>query len=171
MFIAYLDADNWFHPNHLSSLLELHKQTQAAVCCSWRTFHRPDGTQLPIGVEPGERRFHHVDTSCFVLHRSTFPVLSVWHQMPRPLGPIGDRVLRIALERARFAFAFSKLRTVAFRSQYEAHYKMAGETPPPPFKPLMVFQPVREYLLSQHGVKETIDRIGFWPLSDKHIFK
>ena len=31
-FIAYLDADNWFHSNHLSSLLNLHEETKADIC-------------------------------------------------------------------------------------------------------------------------------------------
>ena len=43
-FIAYLDADNWYRPDHLSSLVQLYEVTKAPVCCAWRTFHRPDGS-------------------------------------------------------------------------------------------------------------------------------
>src|SRR5262245_25755535 len=45
-FIAHLDADNWYQPNHVSSLLKLHEETKAPVCCSWRTYQRPDGSML-----------------------------------------------------------------------------------------------------------------------------
>jgi glycosyltransferase involved in cell wall biosynthesis len=63
-FVAYLDADNWYYPDHLASLLALHHQSEAPVCCSMRTFHKIDGSPLNI-AEPQEDSFLHVDTSCF----------------------------------------------------------------------------------------------------------
>src|SRR5258705_8390414 len=30
--IAYLDADNWYYPTHIASLIGLHTRTGAAVC-------------------------------------------------------------------------------------------------------------------------------------------
>src|SRR5205814_1150110 len=38
-FIAYLDADNWYAPGHIASLLELHRSSGALVCSCFRTFH------------------------------------------------------------------------------------------------------------------------------------
>ena len=31
--IAYLDADNWYDPEHIDTLMELHKKTGSAVVC------------------------------------------------------------------------------------------------------------------------------------------
>jgi glycosyltransferase involved in cell wall biosynthesis len=170
-FVAYLDADNWFHPNHLISLLQIFEQTSAPVCCSWRTFHRLDGSILPIGVEPSEENFFHVDTSCFLLHRSAFRAITIWHRIPRPLSPVCDRVFRLYLKRQGFLFGYSKSRTVAFRSQYKWHYVMAGETPPPGAKPLTLLRDPLNYLKSHAGVVESVDRLGFWPLVDPNFFR
>src|SRR6266478_7359441 len=35
--IAYLDADNWYYPHHVASLIALHEMTGAAVCTSQRS--------------------------------------------------------------------------------------------------------------------------------------
>ena len=44
--IALLDADNWFQPDHVSSLVTLHEQSGAAICASARSLHRLDGSLL-----------------------------------------------------------------------------------------------------------------------------
>ena len=44
--IAYLDADNWFAPEHIESLVRLHEETGADVCLSSRDLHRIDGSRL-----------------------------------------------------------------------------------------------------------------------------
>src|SRR5271165_1713961 len=41
--IAYLDADNWYYPDHISTLVGLHFQTNAAVVTSYRVLVRLDG--------------------------------------------------------------------------------------------------------------------------------
>ena len=35
-FIAYLDADNWYHDGHLRSLLDLWEQKRGVACSSFR---------------------------------------------------------------------------------------------------------------------------------------
>jgi len=41
--ITYLDADNWYHPEHVARLVELHEQTGAEVCTASRMMHHLDG--------------------------------------------------------------------------------------------------------------------------------
>jgi glycosyltransferase involved in cell wall biosynthesis len=48
--IAYLDSDNWYHPEHIASLVALHQQVGAAVCAANRLFCRLDGS--PLGECP-----------------------------------------------------------------------------------------------------------------------
>lgn len=62
------------------------------VTCAWRTFHRLDGTAMEIS-EIDENAFQHVDTSCYLIHRSAFACTSCWHRMPktdRDLAPCRD---------------------------------------------------------------------------------
>ena len=44
--VAFLDADNWYRPDHIQRLLELHRRTGAAVCTSRRSMHRADGSYM-----------------------------------------------------------------------------------------------------------------------------
>jgi glycosyltransferase involved in cell wall biosynthesis len=162
-YIAYLDADNWYHPGHLASLVELQRTAGADVCASLRTFHDLEGRELPGVRDAGELRRLHVDTSCFLLHRSAFRCISLWSDMPKPLGPICDRVFLAGIRKMNLRVAHSDRPTVAFRSQYAAHYRAAGREPPPGAKEDVAEGAVR-WLSSLEGVRETVDRLGFFPL-------
>ena len=161
-FVTFLDADNWYHPGHLASLLQVHQRTGAQVCTCFRTFHRPDGTKLEIS-EQDEDQLRHVDTSCFMVHRSAFSALAVWPRMPKQLGPLCDRVFLAALKKERFSIVSTRERTVAFRTLYELHYRLAGLSPPADFKPLDVLKPSMTWLLTKEGIDESYRRFGFWP--------
>lgn len=161
-YIAYLDADNWYHPDHLQTLLALHGSTSADVCCSLRTFHQLNGEEMPVR-ELDEDEYRHVDTSCVFLHRSAFDCLSLWLQMPKQLSPLCDRVFMQGLIQKRCRFAFSGKRTVAFRSQYRAHYVAAGLPPPSGCKDDVATEP-RRWLHTSEGARETARRLGFFPL-------
>jgi glycosyltransferase involved in cell wall biosynthesis len=160
-FIAYLDADNWFQPNHIESLLKLHADTGAPVLCARRSYHRMDGS--PFGfTEDREDQHKHVDTSCFLIHRSCASSLMIWSRIPKPLSPLCDRIFFLKLAQDRFRMAFSDQRTVAFRSQYVSHYMRVGEQPPEGAKG-DIFTPSFQYLLTEAGVREAVEALGFYP--------
>jgi glycosyltransferase involved in cell wall biosynthesis len=163
-FIAYLDADNWYLPGHLASLLELHRTTGAPVCTSFRSFFMPDGTPLPI-TEQAEDLLEHVDTNCLFLHRVAFDALAVWSRMPKPLGALCDRVMLAGIRKGRFGIASSHARTVAYRTLHELHYRQAGLEPPAGFKPGDMMKAGFDWLRTKEGVDESFRRLGFWPLS------
>jgi hypothetical protein len=161
-FVAYLDADNWFHDGHLRALLDLWEQRRVPVCASLRTFHHFDGTPLAIR-EPEEEQLRHIDTSCLLIHRSGFRALPAWLDMPGALSPICDRVFFAALRHHRLGIALSGQRTVAFRSRYRAHYEAVGAAVPPDAKgPEEVAQSFA-WLATGAGVSECVARLGFWP--------
>lgn len=163
-FISYLDADNWFHGDHLSSLVELHRSTGASICCARRTFHRPDGSELNI-TEPAEQNRIHVDTSCLLIHSSAFALTGIWHLIPKPLAPVCDRIFYQKVLNDRFSIAFSPLRTVAFRTRYAYHYDLAKEPRPQNAKIAEdVFGEALRFLSDECGVAETVLRIGFYPM-------
>src|SRR5262249_19239467 len=64
--VAFLDADNWYHPDHIESMVDLHRRTGAAVCTASRTIHRADGSLMCAGGEESDGESH-VDTSCFFI--------------------------------------------------------------------------------------------------------
>ncbi len=126
--IAFLDADNWYQPDHLQTVLETRERTDAEVVFSYREVVFPDGTVL---LEPDgeDRERSHVDTSCIVVFAPAFHCLALWAQMPAELGPLCDRV-SFAYLRARCRCAWSGRASVGFETWYLGHFVAAGLRPP-----------------------------------------
>ena len=163
-YITFLDADNWYHPGHLQSLVELQQRMDVPVCSSFRTFHQPDGTPMAITM-PEEDRLSHVDTSCFFLHRAAFEVNSAWSRIPKKIGLICDSVFLAALRSRHFAIASTRQRTVAYRTLHAYHHQLAGLPPPPGAKPVGMNQSSIDWMLTKEGVDECFRSLGFWPLT------
>jgi glycosyltransferase involved in cell wall biosynthesis len=162
-FVAYLDADNWFHANHLDSLIDLYKKTGVSILSSFRTFHTAEGVDMGI-TEAQETRLEHVDTSCLMLHRDAFELLGLWVNMDKSLGPICDRIFFAAIQHRRFQVVSTKLKSVAFRSQYAYHYKLAKMDIPKGMKTGDEFKNSFDYLKSVAGIQACVKNLGFWPL-------
>jgi len=128
--IAYLDADNWFQPTHIETMLELHRRTGAVVCTAGRSIHRLDGSLMIASDRHSDGR-NHVDTSCILLMRPAFAMIQIWTQMPRELSAACDRVFWGSVVVQRFARAHSHAPTVAYRTPYSIFYEQMGEAAPP----------------------------------------
>ena len=143
--VTFLDADNWYRPDHIASLVDLQRSTGAAVCTSGRSLHRTDGSLLiPSCIETDGKGF--ADTSTMFFHRTAFHLLSLWAEMPREVGAISDRIMWCAVIERNLARAHTDLPTLAFRTRYRTHYARAGELPPPDAK----------------GPDELLPAITFW---------
>jgi glycosyltransferase involved in cell wall biosynthesis len=163
-FIAFLDGDNWYHKNHLSSLLRTHQTTKALVCCSWRTFHRLDGTMISNIQDKEDLSFRLVDTSCYLVHRRAFSINLVWSQMPDELSAICDRVFHGAALHKLGNLGFSEEATVAFRTDYPDHYTAVNEIPPASgVAKIEKINMAAAYLRSSQGVTTCVTQLGFWP--------
>jgi hypothetical protein len=131
--VAYLDADNWYYPGHIAAMVELQRQSGAAVCTATRTIHRADGSLMGTDTnESNGEKF--CDTSCLYLTRQAFGLLPIWAMMPKPLGVSGDRIMWTAIINQGFQRARHSVPTVAFRTRYAIHYQTIGEAPPPDAK-------------------------------------
>ncbi len=127
--VAFLDADNWYRHDHVASLVDLQRTTNAAVCTSGRSIHRVDGSLLvPLCPESDGEMF--ADTSTMFFHRTAFHLLPLWAEMPPELGPLADRLMWGAIVARQLSKAHSNQPTLAFRTQYSLHYVKAGEAPP-----------------------------------------
>lgn len=126
--IAYLDADNWYYPDHIETLLKLQKKSGAAVVTSGRNLHRLDGSLLGNCFEVDGERF--VDTSCLFVTRAAFSVIHIWWMMPHKYHPIDDRVFWANIRSRRISRAHTGLATVAYRTAFANHYRHFGENPP-----------------------------------------
>ncbi|MEE2760732.1 MAG: glycosyltransferase [Pseudomonadota bacterium] len=127
--IAYLDADNWYYPAHIQTMVTLHQMTGSTVCSASRTINRLDGTQMYVdkAENDGDK---HVDTSCLFLTSGAFKLAPLWAMMPKELAPNADRIVWSAIRSRQLKHAHSSEPTVAFRTQYTVHYEHVGENPP-----------------------------------------
>ncbi len=127
--IAYLDADNWYSPEHIATVVALHEKTGAAVITSARNLHRLDGTLLgPCNESDGDS---FVDTNCYFLTRVAFSIVPTWWMMESWMHAIDDRVILGQIKQAGLTQAHSSLPTVAYRTAFKFHYERFGEAPPP----------------------------------------
>lgn len=126
--VAYLDADNWFTSEHLESVVRTQRENNAQVVFSYREIVFPDGEILG-GEDAEDRRRSHVDTSCMVLFKPAFKLLSMWAEMPTIYGPICDRVAFHQIKDA-YRCAWTGRKTVYFETWYWGHFAAIGKLPP-----------------------------------------
>jgi glycosyltransferase involved in cell wall biosynthesis len=131
--IAYLDADNWYYPNHVEVMVNLHRETAAAVCTATRSIHRVDGSLMYIDWTESDGK-NHVDTNCFFLTRPAFRLLPIWAMMPPQVCLFQDRLFWQAVQLRRFQTAHHAQPTVAYRTLHQAHYHNTGDALPPESK-------------------------------------
>jgi hypothetical protein len=127
--IFFLDADNWYCPNHASEALNLKRSNpEIDIAVLGRNIILPDGTPVNEDREDLERT--HIDTSCYCFFESAFELLPLWGMMNPFLGPICDRIMFLAIKQKKFKLAWSQEKTCYFTSNYKNHYRLAGIRPP-----------------------------------------
>jgi hypothetical protein len=127
--IAYLDADNWYYPRHVESLVNGEIISGSPLGTTKRIIHRLDGTPLCKCLNSGTPTF--CDSSCAYVSREAFELLSLWSDIPSYAHAIGDRFFwHYALRRGFKPFMTNEY-TVAYRAKHRSFYLRCGEQPPP----------------------------------------
>ena len=78
--VAFLDADNWYGPDHIANLMEAMDEHQADFASSSRTLCRLDGTVMGLCPLTDPERF--IDTNAMLFGRGAFSLLHQWVLMP-----------------------------------------------------------------------------------------
>ncbi len=126
--VAFLDADNWLHPEHIARMVALHEASKAPICTASVTLVRVDGSVMPIASENDGKR--HVDTSAIFVTREAFALLPLWALVPKELAQMGDRVWWQLAKSSGFPRAHCAEPTVFYRTRYAAMYRALGEPLP-----------------------------------------
>jgi Glycosyl transferase family 2 len=127
--IAFLDADNWFYPDHLRSLMAIATNTQLHAVASARMLHRLDGT--PMMKCPTVDGANYIDTSCMLILRPAFRHLIAWVLRGQEAAAETDQFLWRLLRDSGAPMAFVDRPTVAYRTRHQVHYALAREEGPP----------------------------------------
>lgn len=126
--VAFLDADNWYEPQHLEVLAREAIKANVPVATATRTLWSDEGRDLGICTEcDGEA---HVDTNCFLILRPAFQHLAAWGFKDRNLSVSGDRIFWRALLAAGVGHVHCRTPTVNYTTNFAAHWVRRGEAPP-----------------------------------------
>ena len=122
--IAFLDADNWYYPDHLRYLLSIAQAANLGAVSSARMLHRLDGT--PIMKCPTVTGEQFVDTNCMVVLRPAFRHLIAWVLGGPETAAEADQFFWRTLKSSGVPMAFVDRPTVAYRTRDPAHYGEVG---------------------------------------------
>jgi len=127
--VTFLDADNWYRPDHVAKALQVQRAAGADFVSSGRMLCRLDGSMFGPCRSTDPDRF--IDTNCMMLMRGAFPVLANWVLMPSYAHVIGDRVMLHYIRQSGAKRAHSPESTVFYRCGKDGPYRIRGETVPP----------------------------------------
>lgn len=129
--ICFLDADNWYAPNHVSTCLNVvaNSVDEVDYVIALRDFVRNDGSVIPMRNSEDDTAGH-VDTNCYFLLRGAFHTIPRWSLMPKPLAIICDRIYRVILEADSLKRTRTAAVTVNYLCTWRGPYEAVGETPP-----------------------------------------
>ncbi len=118
-YVLWLDADNWWLPEHVEHLVQLQKNSGAGVVASQRWIVRPDGTDPRIAVQ--EDLTWHRDTSCLCFYHtraltSLSPVLLMQEE-----HRYADKQISYNVQND---IKTSAMRTCFYRSNYVYHKRL-----------------------------------------------
>jgi hypothetical protein len=126
--IGFLDADNWYDPNHVEE------------CC-----RASEGLDSPVDIVFAKRRMFlangvlinapeqidHVDTRCCWFLPGSFHLLHYWTIMPRGIGEaFGDRIFYNMIKVSSLKVGQTNEVTVNYTSNWEDDYRRLGFVPP-----------------------------------------
>ena len=127
--VAFLDADNWYAPEHIAALMAARDQEGAGFVSSSRLLCRLDGTSM--AVCPLTDPDHFIDTNCMLFGREAFHLLHEWVLMP-PYGHlIGDRILLHHIRSSGLKRTHVPVASVNYRCGKEGLYRQLGQPIPP----------------------------------------
>ena len=173
--IAFLDADNWYLPNHVELCLQAAQKYDADLVIARRHIVRHDGSIMPFDLKneyclPVPK---HVDPSCFFLLKGAFHTISRWITMPAPLHKIDDRIFWRSLQNDHLKAVITNQVTVNYLNNYVHYAQACGEAPPPNAKAIVNISDIYDWAIEQSD--EEIQRIqqliGLHILNDLGITK
>lgn len=126
--ICFLDADNWYEPNHVAMMKMIIEKTGVQVATTARRIVTIDGRVLGTCTESNGVDFN--DTNCYFLTRAAFPSCAAWLFKEHAQAIVGDRRFWKAVQAGGYSRAHLSVPTINYVSTFAFHYQMFGETPP-----------------------------------------
>jgi len=123
--VAFLDADNWYEPNHISAVVKQLEGTGADAVAATRTIHAMDGSPLYVDRIESHPDNGFIDTNCWLISRRMSRMMGFWITEPAD-RLVSDKVFYQACRANGMRLALSEEPTVAYVSRWAWHYQQAG---------------------------------------------
>ena len=127
--VAFLDADNWYAPDHVETMIGVCETTGCAIALANRHIVLPDGTLLPFD-DREDIDHSHVDTSCFFITTRAAVLMPLWAMFDQATSAICDRMMLCVIQARAISHEWSNHKTVYFESRYGHHYRAMGRDVP-----------------------------------------
>jgi glycosyltransferase involved in cell wall biosynthesis len=126
--VAFLDADNWYSPNHINGLMQARQHNSAAFASSGRMLWSLDGHRM--GECPLIDPLRFIDTNCMLFGREAFGLLHQWVLMPSYGHLIGDRIIYHHVQNSGLTRVHVPHPTVNYLCGKEGLYKLMNQPVP-----------------------------------------
>lgn len=127
--VAFLDADNWYAPNHVELCVSAAGEGEADYVTAMRHWARADGSVMDFRSDE-DFDGSHVDSSCHFLLRGAFHAIARWALMPKPMAMWGDRFFLASLRAEDLVERGTFEKSVYYLCTWSPIYEAMGEPPP-----------------------------------------
>lgn len=131
--VAFLDADNWYEPDHIERAVKALQQEDVDVVFARRRMVFPDGEVMTV-ADASDESGRHVDTNCYVMSKRAAFLLPVWLMWPQDFGIGEDRMMLVLINKMRLRTTRLSVPTVWYQTNWPLHYRLQGKTPVAPLR-------------------------------------
>lgn len=128
--ICFLDADNWYEPEHIPNIRQTYTLHKTPVITTARNLYLKENGQF-LGKYPESDGVNFVDTSCYFFHRDAFDICRHWLFKPEGLGIIDDRIIWAQVIQSKVRRAHIDIASINYMTDFAIHYLLFNLTPPP----------------------------------------
>ena len=130
--IALLDADCWFEPDHIATMVGVMQESGRKVITCPRNLFKADGSYWVVDTESDG--YHFNDMNCYLIAKDEYTHLRTLMMKPKEHSIIDDRYLWASIKEKGCKTARSTRPTVNYTTTFAFHYQLNGEQPPPDSK-------------------------------------
>lgn len=158
--ICFLDADNWYEPDHIETMCALAEKTGAQVVTAARRIFSVDGRMFGTCKESDGIEF--CDSNCYFLTRVAFPACRAWLFKDPHDSIIGDKLFWQVVRTGGYTRSHSSRPTVNYVSAHASHYRMFGEIPPDDSKLIVQFSDSPHYQMISYAQFKAMGGLPGW---------
>lgn len=121
--VAFLDADNWYEPDHIEIMVDKMKTENLGAVVATRTIYSTECKFMYVDLIESKIE-NTVDTNCWLLNKSLYKFMPAWIT-DKPNHLISDMIFCKVLKANKITMAQVSKPTVCYVSNWGWHYEQA----------------------------------------------